>query len=121
MGQKYDREVQEYAVDWHTCEYTCRHSSYQEEMLASAGGSVVLTKDWAHYPLQRMGYVKWKATTKAKNTVEDFDTVKSNFFCLISRWWWKKFFLELIINLYQTGLKYVRLDIRDPKVLQYLD
>ena len=27
-------------------------------MLASAGGSVVLTKDWAHYLLQRMGYVK---------------------------------------------------------------
>ena len=27
-------------------------------MLASAGGSVVLTKDWARYLLQRMGYVK---------------------------------------------------------------
>jgi len=27
-------------------------------MLASAGESVVLTKDWAHYLLQRIGYVK---------------------------------------------------------------
>ena len=25
-----------------------------------------------------MGYVKWKATTKAKSTVEDFDTLKND-------------------------------------------
>jgi len=48
-------------------------------MLTSAGKSVVLTKDWAHYLLHRMGYVKRKVTTKAKNTVEDFGTVKSDF------------------------------------------
>jgi len=56
-------------------------------LLASAGGDgyVVLTKDWAWYLLQRMGYTKRKATTKAKNTVEDFDAVKQDFFCLRSR------------------------------------
>ena len=35
-------------------------------LLASAGGSVVLTKDWARYVLQWMGYVKRKATPKQK-------------------------------------------------------
>ena len=25
-----------------------------------------------------MGYVKWKATTKGKSTVEDFDTLKND-------------------------------------------
>ena len=56
-------------------------------LLASAGESVVFTKDWAcyRYLLQRMGYVKRKATTKAKATVEDFHALKSD---LILRWWW---------------------------------
>ena len=34
-----------------------------------------------------MGFVKRKATTKEKSTVEDFDVVKNDFFCLKSRLW----------------------------------
>ena len=39
-----------------------RHNS---NLLAANGGHIVLTKHWAHYMLQRMVYVKRKATSKA--------------------------------------------------------
>ena len=117
--QKYDKEVQEYLVALREVGTvvdtlivrsagTAVIKRRDPGMLASAGGSVVLTKDCAHYLLQWMGYVKRNATTKEKNTVEDFDTVKSDFLCDI------KVVValeeippELIINFDQTGLKYV--------------
>ena len=78
----------------------------------SDGGGVVLTKDWARYLLQRMGFVKRKATTKAKNTEENIDAVKSDFLFEI------KVIValeeippELIINFDQTGLKYVPVSV----------
>ena len=65
---------------WNSCEYAsykiCWHSRRDLGMLASAGGSAFLTKEWAPYVLQRIWYVKRKATTRAKNTVKDFDTTK---------------------------------------------
>ena len=33
-------------------------------MLASVGGPVVLTKDWARYPLQQMGYKRLQQRQK---------------------------------------------------------
>ena len=42
-------------------------------LLACNGGSIILTKEWARYILQRMGMVKRRANTKTKVTVEDFD------------------------------------------------
>ena len=95
-------------------------------MLASAGGSVVLTKNWARYLLQRMGYVKRKATTKAKNTVIGFDAVKSDFlFNIKVVVALEEIPPELIINFDQTGLKYVpvgdwTMAKRDQKVFPYL-
>jgi len=44
-------------------------------MLAENGGHVVL-KDWAHYLLVRMGYVKRKGNTKAKISIENFDELQ---------------------------------------------
>ena len=38
-----------------------------------------LTKDWAKYLLNRMGYVKRRATSKAKVTVENFDELKKDY------------------------------------------
>ena len=40
-----------------------RHNSH---LLAVNSGHIVLTKDWAQYMLQKMGYAKRKATSKAK-------------------------------------------------------
>jgi len=119
IGQRYDKEVQEYVValrevgtpvDTLTVRAagTAVMKRRDPGVLASAGGSVVLTKDWARYLLQRMGYVKRKATTKAKNTVEDFDAVKSDFlFDIKVMVALEEIPPELIINFDQTGLKYV--------------
>ena len=36
-------------------------------------------KDWAKFLLSRMGFVKRKATTKAKVAVKDFEAIKTLF------------------------------------------
>ena len=48
-------------------------------MLAENGGHVLLTKDWAHYLLLCMGYMKRRANNKVKITVENFEEMKYNF------------------------------------------
>ena len=48
-------------------------------LLASNGGHISLSKDWAHYMLQRIGFVKRKGTTKAKSQVDNFDELKYQF------------------------------------------
>ena len=48
-------------------------------LLAANGGPIVLTRGWAQYLLTRMGYVKRKASSTAKVTVEDFASVKAQF------------------------------------------
>ena len=40
--------------------------------LACNGGHILLTKDWSRYLRERMNFVKRKANTKAKITVENF-------------------------------------------------
>ena len=53
-----------------------RHDS---KLLAGNGGHITLTKHWAQYLLQRMGYVKRKATSKAKITVENLASIKKQY------------------------------------------
>ena len=50
-------------------------------LLAANGGPIVLTRGWVQYLLNRMGYryVKRKASSTAKVTVEDFASVKAQF------------------------------------------
>jgi len=43
------------------------------KVLAVNGGHISLTWDWARSLLDRMGFVKRKANTKAKVSIEDFD------------------------------------------------
>ena len=38
----------------------------------------LVIKDWAKYLLKCMGMVKQQANTKAKDTVEDFETLRNN-------------------------------------------
>ena len=42
-------------------------------LLAENGGPVALIKDWAHYLLVCMGYVKRKANNKVKVVAENFE------------------------------------------------
>ncbi len=43
------------------------------------GGSIVLKKSWAKYFLSKLNFVKRKATTKAKLTVENFEERKQQY------------------------------------------
>ena len=72
-------------------------------ILMSHGKSEELTKDWARYVLQRMGMVKWKANTKAKVTVEDFDDLKKLFLMDIKSAV-QMVPAQLIVNWNQTGI-----------------
>lgn len=46
-----------------------------------ANGAVVtaLNKSWSKHLLERMGFMKGRASTKAKVNIEDFASVKSQF------------------------------------------
>ena len=46
-------------------------------LLAQNGSHIAPTRDWARSLLERMGYVKRKANTKAKIAVTDFNELKS--------------------------------------------
>lgn len=77
-------------------------------LLASNGGHITLTKHWGKHLLSRMGYVKRRASTKAKVAVRDFEEVKAQFLLDI------KVVIEmdeipfdLVINWDQTGIHYV--------------
>ena len=67
-----------------------------------------LTKGWAKYLLNRMGYVKRKATSKAKVTVENFDELKESYLLEIKHVVeMDEIPLDLIVNFDQTGLNFV--------------
>ena len=67
-----------------------------------------LTKDWAKYLFTRMGLVKRKGNTKAKDDVEKFDEIKKLFLQDIRNVIvMDEVPAELVINWDQTGLNYV--------------
>ena len=77
-------------------------------LLAANGGPIVLTRGWAQYLLNRMGYVKRKASTTAKVTVEDFASVKAQFLSDIQAFVeLEEIPLELVFNWDHTGIQYV--------------
>ena len=53
---------------------------HNSNLLAANGGHIVLTKHWAQYMLQRMGYVKRKATSKGKVTVENLQALNNSIY-----------------------------------------
>lgn len=82
-----------------------RHNS---NLLAVNGGHIVLTKYWAQYLMQRMGFVKRKATSKAKVTVENLAVLKEEFLLdirgLVEM---EEIPQDLILNWDQTAVNYV--------------
>ena len=77
-------------------------------LLACNGGPVVLTKDWSRYLLERMQFVKRKANTKAKVSVENFTQLKYNYLSDIAGIVdVEEIPPSLIINWDHTALKYV--------------
>ena len=77
-------------------------------LLAPNGGHIALTKHWGRHLLRRMGYVKRRASTKAKVTIQNFEELKAQFLLDV------KVIVEmeeipfnLVINWDQTGIHYV--------------
>ena len=82
--------------------------SKDSNLFASNGGHIVLSKHWGKHLLTRMGYVKRRASTKAKVAVQNFDELKMQFLLDI------KVVVKmdeippaLVINWDQTGIHYV--------------
>ena len=77
-------------------------------LLECNGGYVTLKKSWAKYLLNKMNYVKRRATTKCKVDVKNFEQLKGEYLISIKAVvMFKDIPDELIINWDQTGIKYV--------------
>ena len=77
-------------------------------LLAANGGHIALTKSWSKHFLERMGYVKRRASTKAKVNVDDFEAVKAQFLFDVSAVVeMEEIPNDLIINWDQTGIHYI--------------
>jgi len=81
-----------------------RHYS---NLLVVNGGRIVLTKYWAQYLMQRMGYVKQKATTKAKITVEGLALLEEFLLDIRGLVEMEEIPVDIILNWDQTAVNYV--------------
>ena len=76
--------------------------------LAVNRGHIFITKDWAKNILHRMEFVKCRASTKAKISVDDFEEKREQFLLDIkATLTLEDIPLDLIINWDQTGMHYV--------------
>ena len=83
-------------------------ASFDANMLAHNGGHIVITKTWAKSLMQHMGFVKRRATTKSKVSIEDFQEKKDQFLIDVKTIvTLEEVPLELIINWDQTAMHYI--------------
>ena len=69
---------------------------------------ILLTKHWAKYLLERMGFVKRRASTKAKVSPTEFNKFTAQFiFDVRTIIEIEEIPCELVINWYQTGIHYI--------------
>ena len=119
LGADLDRQVQSYLLDTRkgggavTTDVAIAGAlgiirRKDSNLLAQNGGHIELTRDWARSLLDRMGFVKRKATTKAKVSVEGIDKLKEQFLFDIETFTTLEDIPEsLIFNWDQTAIKYV--------------
>ena len=115
IGENLDKQVMEYVSyirSTGTAVNTAVVMSCAEGILmhedASMLSRVDLNKGWAQYLLHRMGFVKRKATTKAKVSVENFAELKSDYLLKIKNIIaMDEIPAELVINFDQTALNIV--------------
>ena len=82
--------------------------SNDSNLLVSNGGHIVLSKHCAKHLLSRMGFVKRRASTKAKISIQNFDEVKAQFLLDIKAGVeMDEIPFDLVINWDQTGIHYV--------------
>ena len=86
LGEELDKQVREYLLETRRCGGIVNTAVTiatgtgivisQNPSILVGDGKIELTKDWAKYLLSRMGFVKRKATTKAKVDVKEFEEIK---------------------------------------------
>ena len=82
--------------------------SKDRSLLTVNGGHIALTKSWSKHLLECMGFVKRRASTKAKVNIEDFASVKSQFlFDTNTIVEMEEIPHNLVINWDQTGIHYI--------------
>ena len=82
--------------------------SKDSRLLAENGGGIVLSKGWAQSLMSRMGFVKRKACSTVKVTVENFEEMKIQFLFNIQVFvTMEEIPPDLIINWDHTGINYV--------------
>ena len=91
LPEKLDSQVQEYIRELHKHGATVSKAmvvataggiiimNKDANLLYSNGGEIKLSDEWGKSLLNRMGYVKRKACSKAKVDVEHFERLKKNF------------------------------------------
>jgi hypothetical protein len=119
LGQDLDRQVRAYltalrengAVVNTAIAIACAKGvvkCHDSNLLECNGGHILLTKHWAKYLLKRMGFVKRRASTKAKVSPPDFNKYKAQFiFDVRAIVEIEEIPCELLINWDQTGIHYV--------------
>ena len=115
IWEELDKHMQEYVTYMRSTETTVNTAvviacaegilMYEDAPLLTR---VNLSKGWEQYLLQRMGYVKWKATSKAKVGVKNFAEIKEIFQLEIKHVIvMDEIPAQLVINFDQTGLNIV--------------
>ena len=119
LGPELDRQVQDYLISLREAGGVVNTSiaiaaatgivrRHDSNLLAVNGGHIILTKHWAQYLLQRMGYVKRKASSKVKITVENLASLKEQYlFDIRGVVDMEEIPHDLIINWDQTAVHYV--------------
>ena len=119
LGSELDKQVQAYLTTLRTngavintaIAMACGEGivkSHDSNLLECNGGHISLTKHWAKYLLHRMGFVKRRASTKAKLTASNFEELKTQFiFDVKAIIEMEEIPRDLVINWDQTGIHYV--------------
>ena len=119
LGEELDKQVQAYLTSFResgavvntAITMACAEGivrSADSNLLAVNGGHILITKDWAKNILHPIGFVKRRASTKAKVTVEDFEEKKDQFLLDIKAVvTLEDIPFDLVINWDQTGMHYV--------------
>ena len=119
LGEKLDEQIRQYlttlrkagAVINTAIVLACAEGLVKSEnsnLLACNGGHIVLTRDWGKSILRRMGFVKRRASTSTKVSVENFEVLKAQYLfdikVIIEM---EEIPYELVINWDQTAIHYV--------------
>ena len=82
--------------------------NHDKRLLASDGGHIVLTRDWAKSLLCHLGFVKRRGSIVAKLSVTNFDEIKEHYLLDVKAVTQiEEIPQDMIINRDQTGIKYI--------------